>query len=186
MWQERFGILKNPLERAFQYVFDIANWSSSDETEFYYTKFPEFKLVLDSKETSNRRLEHWMDFENPCEIAFTTIKIFYHTTQLKVLNGINLDYKIYFPNPRYYDLNNVRIDGRAYIIRNNAETCINAIVSGTQKIEEYDSAFVKEQNLKSEIDAYITDLKLQIMIYGLKIEIEEENINQHYSYRDRL
>ncbi|PKA06383.1 ATP-binding protein [Leptospira harrisiae] len=186
MWQERFGILKTPLERSLQYVLDIPNWISSSEDEFYYSKFPEFKLTLDSVEPRDHLLEHWVDINNPCEISATTIKIFYHTTLLKLMNGINLENRIYLPNPRYYDQENRRTDGKAYIIEKNIESYINAILSGTQKISEYDKEFIAENKIKSEIDVYTTELTINIAIYGLKIQIEKENINKHYSYRDLL
>ncbi|MCA9460051.1 MAG: ATP-binding protein [Nanoarchaeota archaeon] len=184
MWQERFGINDKPLERALSYIHDIPGWSASNDYEFYYEIFPEFRLCWTSDAPQEFFYEHWKDKKYPCSLGNMKINLLYHSTLLKSFNAINLSYKAFFPVPRYYDLNTVREDGKAYIIRKHIDTFACAIISGIKDLNYYDREFIIEGNIKEPLDVYIYSMRNELIIHSLNIKIEDENINQHYSYKD--
>ena len=184
MWMERFGILKNPLEKAFDYVFDLEGWKSSSEYQFFYKSFPEYKLVWESEDPNKQFHEHWQNKNFPNNLARMRVDLFYHSTLLRSFNAVNLDYKLFFPIPRYYDLRKARETGDAYIIRTHIDTYICAIISGIHGLAELDQSFIKEGNIKETIDIYLYKFKIEVAVHSLNVTIEDENVNSHYRYRD--
>jgi hypothetical protein len=145
---------KNPLERAINYLFDLTGWVYTSEQEFYYASFPEFRIIWESAYLRDNFFEHWIDKKNSCSAANMEIKLYYQTTVLKIFRAINVEERIYFPVPKYYDIENLRINGRAYILSNQIESFVCAIISKINTLGDY-----------------IEEFKLNAIIYSLNIEI---------------
>lgn len=185
MWEERFGLNNPPLKRSYKYLMDIGGWKSSSEHEFFYETFPEFRLVWESEDTSNQFMEHWVDKKLPPAQALMTIKLYYHTTVMKSFYAVNVEYRSYFPVPRYYDLTNARENGAAYILRDHIETYICAIIDGTQGLDHYDEDFKRKENVKTPLDVYITSTKMNFAVYSLNVNFEDMVESRHYQSKDR-
>lgn len=173
-------VRKNPLNRAIDYIFDLKGWVSTSEQEFYYESFPEFRIIWESEDLREDFFEHWIDEGSHCSLANMEIKLFYHTTVLKIFKAINLEYRSYFPVPKYYDLNNLDENGKAYILRNQIESFVCAIISKVTTIEGYDHDFIVREKILKPIDIYFADFKLNTLIYSINIGIEDENVNPDY------
>lgn len=159
------------------YIFDLKGWISTSEQEFYYENFPEFRIVWESEDLREDFFKHWIDTENRCEFANMEIKLLYHTTVLKIFKAINVEERIYFPVPKYYDTKNLKENGKAYILRNHINSYACAIISKVTTIEDFDHDFIVRENIVKPIDVYFADFKLTASLYAVDIEIEDENTN---------
>ena len=147
---------KNPLDRAINYIFDLTGWVCTSEQEFYYASFPEFRIIWESEDLRENFFEHWIDKKHKCSCANMEIKLLYNTTVLKIFRAINVEERIYFPVPKYFDINNLKVNGKAFILLNDIDSYVCAIISKITTIEDYKDNF-----------------KLNAIIYALKIEIVE-------------
>lgn len=82
--------------------------------------------------------------------------------------------------PKYYDLNNLEENGKAYILRNHIDSYVCTIISKVTTMEGYDHDFIVRENITKPIDIYFASFKLTALIYSLNIGIEDENVNPDY------
>lgn len=106
MFEERFGLSKNPLSRMILYLLDFKNWKSIDFsentmnfTQYYYTKFPEFTVNYfnDSSESD------WPETDCYGNL-FTSyvVEYLFHSTVLDRWSAIvSKDGRLCFPKPKY-------------------------------------------------------------------------------------
>lgn len=185
MWRERFGLDRSPLDRVYKYIHNLSGWKKAKETEAFYELFPEFRIVWKSEEPRTNFYEHWNEKKATTNLSNASAQILYHTTLLFEVNLINLDDHIFFPIPRYYNLQKVHEDGKAYIINKHLESYICGIIDDNTDINEYDKEYILEEKIKEPIDSYLCSLKEMFEIYSLNIKLEDENVNRQYNSKDQ-
>ncbi|WP_125231993.1 helix-turn-helix domain-containing protein [Leptospira adleri] len=169
LWMQRFGILKDPLNRALKYLKNPSGWKGSSEDEFYFKPFPEFRLIWESRDPSERFREKWVDKNNPCDLAVMEIKLFYQNTMLRKFEAINLDFRAFFPVPKY-SRNNRKHE--AFIIKDSLDIYICAIITNSESLyANEDSSSKKDDDI---IIDYLKSLDLDFKIYALDISLREE------------
>lgn len=175
MWREKFGLDENPLQRVMKYIHDIPHWKKVGAHEAFYQNFPEFKIVWSSESLDDDFYEHWIDKDLPCLCAKVKVQVLYNVTQLLEFDIINLEDRSFFPDPRYYNIKNVHVDGKAYINKSQIECYICAIMDEIGKVEDYDESFKNRESIKEPLDVYLNSLIINFSIYSLNIQIENED-----------
>lgn len=139
MWEERFGLRHSPLSRIETYLCDTEGWKkTTNNTEnqgsncAYYKKFPEFTIEsFTNLEPSDKFSERWHTSKcirpYPHQLGMNTIALKYHTTILKTIALINVEYKRLFPVP----INMGRSTGEAHISRDSLGLKVAAILDGS-------------------------------------------------------
>lgn len=95
MWQERFGLTLNPLERLSLYIQNTEKWKSTiidGDAVFYYTDFPEFTIKFHHIEDTDSY--DWSEAIGPSYKDNLYFK--YHETILKELLCCHVDGGRYF------------------------------------------------------------------------------------------
>lgn len=172
MWREYFGIDKVPLDRALDYVQNIPGWVQSNDNEFYFRQFPEFKLVKRSEEISDSFQEKWVDKKHKSRLGNVEIHLIYHNTILKSYYAVNVEHRGLFPVPYYHGNNNKK----GYINKYQDISYICSILERIDCVETYDSLFIIREKIETELDVYFASLKTTLSIYSLNIDIVDNDL----------
>ena len=145
-----------PLDKAYLFIRNLEEWVSASELEFYNENSPEYKLTVENIDWHLDFFEHWMDRDHPCLLTNSEIKLTFNTTVLKVFRAINLEERCFFPVPKYYDPKNVNENGKGFIVKDEIESFVCAVISGINSLENY-----------------YEEISLNFAIYGLKIDLKK-------------
>lgn len=169
MWKGYFGIDKTPLDRAYDYLGNITGWEKSNDNEFYFKLFPEFRLIKNSEEIRDDFYEKWVDSKHKSKLGNVKITILYHNTILRYFYAINVEHRGLFPVPKYKGTE----DRKGYIIKEQLSSYVCAILENIKPISTYDKYFIDTEKIKSELEVYYSSLKTTLQIYSLDISIIE-------------
>ncbi len=112
MWRQRFGIDEYPLERMMTYLLDFEGWTERKENEWYYKRFPEFTIVVESEEFQigdNSQEPIRFSWALTCSdpnsyLSYAHLK--YHTTILHTEIVVNYaGFRLKCPKPENFSLN---------------------------------------------------------------------------------
>ncbi|RHX83657.1 hypothetical protein DLM75_23660 [Leptospira stimsonii] len=96
------------------------------------------------------------------------IKLFYHNTLLRKFDAMNLEFRSFFPVPKY---SKEKKKQNAFIIKRSLDSYVCAIVSNTESL--YDIEEESQRKDEEIINDYLDSLELNFNIYSLDISLEE-------------
>jgi hypothetical protein len=106
MFEERFGLNRNPLSRMTTYLLDYSNWediayiNDKNITQYYYTKFPEFTIQYFNDSTESTEWPEEDIMGKP--FKSNVVEYLFHSTVLHRSFALtSQDARLCFPKPDY-------------------------------------------------------------------------------------
>ncbi len=98
LWKKRFGINMSSIERVEKYIENYKDWTDGlyGEHYKYYNLFPEFTITYEEPKSKRDGYEYYLFSQYDYKPMWFDIKIKYHQTLLKELDGVCLDGGRYF------------------------------------------------------------------------------------------
>jgi hypothetical protein len=196
MFEERFGLNKNPLSRMTAYLLDYSNWKDIDyiddknNTQYYYTKFPEFTIQFFNDGTEAINWQEKDILGKP--FKSNVVEYLFHSTVLyRSFVFTSQGARLCFPKPDqyetfqykgipyfvYYNYRNTITSNVKYLLKEMYKVSLGHHQANDYQFIEFEDTDEKTRFCDSENQKLIFD---KFFSSGHKKKINNDGITENY------